>query len=124
MKNFKRNNTERSFRPNRPFRKDRDQPDSRPRFNADRSVRRFDRDGDKPPHRSSRTLEMFDVTCARCGNACQIPFKPMTNKPVYCRDCFNKKDNFEPKGPETEQPSQLDIINKKLDKIMRALKIN
>lgn len=35
--------------------------------------------------------EMFDVTCASCGVETQVPFRPSNDRPVYCRDCFNKK---------------------------------
>lgn len=33
---------------------------------------------------------MFDVTCSSCGIQTQVPFKPIPEKPVYCRDCFQK----------------------------------
>ena len=32
--------------------------------------------------------EMFDATCARCGNETQVPFRPTGARPVYCSDCF------------------------------------
>ena len=32
--------------------------------------------------------EFFAVTCSRCGNNAQVPFKPRMDKPVYCSDCF------------------------------------
>jgi CxxC-x17-CxxC domain-containing protein len=32
--------------------------------------------------------EYFAVTCSRCGNNAQVPFKPRLDKPVYCSDCF------------------------------------
>lgn len=35
----------------------------------------------------------FRATCASCGNACEVPFKPNGSKPVYCRDCFKKEGN-------------------------------
>ncbi len=34
--------------------------------------------------------EMHDATCADCGKATQVPFKPSAGRPVYCRDCFQK----------------------------------
>lgn len=34
--------------------------------------------------------EMFTVTCADCGQETQVPFKPVNNRPVYCRDCFDR----------------------------------
>ena len=34
--------------------------------------------------------EMHDVTCAACGVQTQVPFRPSSDRPVYCRDCFNQ----------------------------------
>ena len=34
--------------------------------------------------------EEFDVTCAECGKATTVPFKPTGTRPVLCRDCFAK----------------------------------
>lgn len=34
--------------------------------------------------------EMFTVICAECGVETQVPFKPTDDRPVYCRDCFEK----------------------------------
>ncbi len=33
---------------------------------------------------------MHDVICADCGKATQVPFKPRGDRPVYCRECFQK----------------------------------
>jgi len=35
--------------------------------------------------------EMHDAVCASCGKACQVPFKPSGEKPVYCSDCFQSQ---------------------------------
>lgn len=40
--------------------------------------------GARPPR------EMHDVTCASCGTATKVPFKPTGDRPVYCRDCFQR----------------------------------
>ena len=37
--------------------------------------------------------EMFSATCAACGKACQVPFQPSGEKPVYCSDCFQGQRN-------------------------------
>ena len=37
-----------------------------------------------------RPKEMHPVTCAACGKATEVPFKPRSDKPVYCNDCFQK----------------------------------
>jgi CxxC-x17-CxxC domain-containing protein len=62
--------------------------------------------------------EMFDVICDKCGKECKVPFKPTRGKPVYCSECFANKDSG------SSSSGELDEINRKLDKIMRALKIN
>jgi CxxC-x17-CxxC domain-containing protein len=76
---------------------------------------------------------MFDVVCAKCGKDTQVPFKPTSSKPVYCRECFTREGDSPRRdyprrdsgGPrETSDSSdQLAQINRKLDKIMQALEI-
>jgi CxxC-x17-CxxC domain-containing protein len=41
--------------------------------------------GDRPPR------ESHDATCAECGAATTVPFKPTQGRPVYCRDCFQSQ---------------------------------
>lgn len=38
--------------------------------------------------------EMFTVTCAECGVETQVPFRPSSDRPVYCRDCFSKNKRY------------------------------
>ncbi len=45
-----------------------------------------DRGGDRP-------TEMFTATCAKCGKSCEVPFRPNGEKPVFCRDCFVRKED-------------------------------
>lgn len=35
-----------------------------------------------------RTLHT--VTCSDCGEEAEVPFKPTGDRPVYCRDCYQK----------------------------------
>ena len=35
--------------------------------------------------------EMHTVTCAECGCETQVPFRPTEDRPVYCRDCYQKQ---------------------------------
>jgi CxxC-x17-CxxC domain-containing protein len=35
--------------------------------------------------------ETFDITCHQCGKSSQVPFKPVSGKPVYCRECYQLK---------------------------------
>ncbi|MEA3378390.1 MAG: CxxC-x17-CxxC domain-containing protein [Nanoarchaeota archaeon] len=70
--------------------------------------------------RDRRDLKMTKVICSSCGAECEVPFKPTSSKPVYCDECFAKKN----KAGSNKIPNQdLDIINEKLNKIMKALKI-
>ncbi len=32
--------------------------------------------------------EMFKAVCAECSRPCEVPFRPMNGKPVYCKECF------------------------------------
>ena len=35
--------------------------------------------------------QLFKVTCAQCGKQTEVPFEPRSGRPVYCRDCFEKR---------------------------------
>ena len=37
--------------------------------------------------------EMFTATCASCGAEAKVPFKPREDRPVYCSECFAKKED-------------------------------
>ena len=51
------------------------------------------RDNRKNAGRGPR--EMFEATCASCGCAAKVPFKPHEDRPVYCSDCFAKMKDAE-----------------------------
>ena len=52
-------------------------------FNQRGSSRFGGRGSDRP----ERTM----VTCDSCKKKCEVPFKPSSDKPVYCSDCFRKE---------------------------------
>ena len=35
--------------------------------------------------------QMYDVVCDGCGQPTQVPFQPRGDRPVYCRECFQKQ---------------------------------
>lgn len=37
-----------------------------------------------------RPRRMYSVICADCGAQTEVPFEPRGDRPVYCRDCFEK----------------------------------
>ena len=112
-------------------------------FGKDRSGnRRFggNRGGSRP--------DMHSAKCSECGNACEVPFRPTGEKPVYCSDCFRRRrnensqdggksysGNRDSKSRYEEKPSyqnsgsqntenhkaQFENLNTKLDKILRVL---
>ena len=41
-----------------------------------------------------RPREMHDITCSECGEKAQVPFKPDGERPVYCRECFQKHRRY------------------------------
>ena len=62
--------------------------------------------------------EMHKAICSDCGAECEVPFKPTEGKPVYCDDCFKKKEKSG-RGPDVSK--ELEQINEKLDKILEAV---
>ena len=43
----------------------------------------------------------YTAICANCGKNTRVPFKPDPNRPVYCKDCFAKKQS-KPYGESKE----------------------
>ena len=52
-----------------------------------------DRGGDVPMHKA---------TCSECGRACEVPFRPTGEKPVFCRDCFASKREGGDRAPRPD----------------------
>lgn len=77
------------------------------------------RDSSRGYSRNKPEVEMTKVTCSSCGEECTVPFKPTSSKPVYCRECYGKNN----KSSSGNSSKDLAIINEKLDKIMKSLKI-
>lgn len=75
---------------------------------------------------SSEERQMFDATCDECRNACQVPFRPSGDKPVYCSNCFGEKkgagDRNGSSQPQVKE--QFEVLNNKLDRILAFLTPN
>src|SRR3989344_5736458 len=76
MANFKSGGSRGGFRPG-----------GRSDFQGGDRGSRFGGGGD----RDMRPRTMHEATCSSCGKSCEVPFRPTGEKPVYCRDCFNKQ---------------------------------
>jgi len=35
--------------------------------------------------------EAHEVICAQCGQKATVPFKPVLDKPVYCKSCYQAR---------------------------------
>lgn len=46
--------------------------------------------------------QLFRATCTGCHAACEVPFQPSGDRPVYCRNCFRKDEES---GPRTHARS-------------------
>jgi CxxC-x17-CxxC domain-containing protein len=33
----------------------------------------------------------YDITCAECGIAAQVPFKPLEGRQVFCQPCYKAR---------------------------------
>lgn len=42
-------------------------------------------------NRDFPSRQMYDAVCSECGQKCQVPFEPKEDRPVFCRDCYQKK---------------------------------
>jgi CxxC-x17-CxxC domain-containing protein len=52
-----------------------------------RDKRKTARDGSS----GGRDRQMVSVTCDSCGVTTEVPFTPVSGKPVYCRECYNQR---------------------------------
>ena len=89
---------------------------------GDSAPGRLDSRSFNKPHFADKP--MFTAVCATCGSRCEVPFRPMDGKPVYCKQCFHKGDN----GPmpiknNDNYKEQFTALNAKLDKILQLLAV-
>ena len=122
------------------------------RFDGNRGGSRFGgRDGGRPNFQKKSwggdqggnrgPATMHQAVCSECRKACEVPFRPVAGKPVYCTECFGGKKNagfdsfsrkdFNVRIPAAEKPvveapagnndvnRQLQAINVKLEKLIQ-----
>lgn len=82
--------------------------------------------GDRGERRERPRFEdrggMHDAVCAKCGEKCQVPFKPTPGKEVLCDACFSKggkggRDNG-------ELLAEIKGLHVKIDRLMKLLAPN
>ncbi len=93
-----------------------------------------------------REVSMHKAVCDECHKSCEVPFRPSSDKPIYCNDCFSgkrgneaprrefndrgprkdfgNKPNFSkpaPSGSSDDVKKQLGEMNSKLDRLINAI---
>lgn len=99
----------------------------------------FRRDrGSQRGKRKFSDREMFKAVCDECGNKCEVPFKPSSDKPIYCSDCFERKEGNKRRGDGRRDGrsggdrrglnkqilNELSSLNNKMDKLIEILGTN
>jgi CxxC-x17-CxxC domain-containing protein len=46
---------------------------------------------------SSGPRQMYPAVCSSCGKDTEVPFQPRSDKPVYCRECFQERRTSSPR---------------------------
>ena len=115
----------------------------RPRFGGGKPS--FNRGGGFSGGNRDSRPQMHPAVCSTCGNACEVPFRPTGDKPVFCNNCFHRDDqgggryfdrtpsnrtpreSFIEKGPTFKPAPQMEELKKliwsmnvKLDKLIAA----
>ncbi len=103
---------------------DRDRGFSKPSFGGDRSFSKPSFGGDRSFSKTSfDDKKMFPGVCAKCGNSCELPFKPSGDRPVLCSKCFGQENSASeaPKKEDRHLEYELKTIGIKLDEILKLL---
>lgn len=58
---------------------------------------RFQKRGDMSSRSGHARLtgEIHKAICSDCKKECAVPFKPNSNRPIYCKECYSKRKNNE-----------------------------
>lgn len=48
---------------------------------------------------------MHPATCSKCGKACQVPFIPTGNRPIFCTSCFKEQGGSQDRPQREARPS-------------------
>ena len=90
--------------------------------------------------------QMHETICSDCGKKCEVPFRPTTEKPVYCNDCFQdhggkarrdfgksdqrggrfqdkRQDNFRDRNTDNQCKEAIDRLANKMDVIIDLLTV-
>ncbi len=103
------------------FKKHSPEGEDRGRDTGRRNDRGGSRNFSRDNSRGGSDREMFDATCANCGDKCKVPFQPRGDKEVLCSNCFEEKGGDPRRTSNNAASSQLNDIQAKLDRILELL---
>ncbi len=87
--------------------------------------KRSDFGGDRRDRPRFADKSMHQTVCSKCGNDCQVPFRPIGGKPVFCDNCFTKGGNERGDNKNSgEIMEQIKMLNAKIDKLIKILSPN
>jgi len=101
--------------------------------------------------RDRGSVTMYQATCDQCGKPCEVPFRPVEGRPVFCTTCFgNKREGGDSRGGDCfpqrsfndsktitrtdfggfvgrencdEVKKQLELLNGKMDRLVKAMEM-
>ena len=95
------------------------EPSESPKFFGERPFKRREPEKKFLAKRTSNKKDIFLVVCSKCGEHCEVPFKPSNNKPIFCSKCFVKSD----RPPKSLKP-EIKEIKEKLDRVLELLAVD
>jgi len=73
-------------------------------------------------NRRRELMHTHKAICADCEQDCEVPFKPSSNRPVYCRACYAiRKSRAISKPREERKSNEVTMIS---DRLAERLKLN
>ena len=65
-------------------------------FDHSEPSQRPDRQGEARQASNYAERVLHKTICADCRKECEVPFKPIGGRPVYCKECFSKRKAASP----------------------------
>lgn len=111
----------------------------RPSFGAAKPWAGRDSRPGKRDMRGQKDFALYHAVCSACGQSCEVPFKPGSDRPVFCKNCFDKNENggkparfdrksdarsFSPAKPDpriAELTAQVESLNRKVEALFKIV---
>lgn len=58
---------------------------------------------------------MHTAICSECEKECEVPFKPSGDRPIFCRNCFRKREDTNPEKEGGREFDKKDFSAKNFD---------